>query len=299
MPDGWNRFAQVASLVTCAATLVGAVVLTAPRGSVAEPVDAVGHAVAPAHEDTPSAALTLPLTGREAFRPEVAKAAPTQVPDVVRASFTLQGWVVGTAPGLGEAWAVEAYRLTPERGAVIERRRVHVEPDGTLSLMGLEEGLWQTALVSPRFAWGPLVDTSMPPEPLRLGDDRTGEILLSTRADGSAPLGVPLRVSLTAIRSPALAGCAVTVQRRLAAQDLTLGEAVTLRQVSEGTYDVTATLIGDHPDWGDRPRSSRARVIARQGVNHVELAFLESGSGLADSARSESLKDGETRPTNF
>ncbi len=264
----------MAFVATCAAALLGAVVFTASQEPAVEPLPTSAHLPVRPLDQTPLSSPMAPALVRVAAHElpaEAAAAAPSGAPEVM----SLGGWVVGHAPGHGEAWAIEAYRLTPDRTAVLECRRAYVEPNGQLRLTGLEAGLWQTALVSPRFAWGPLVDTAAPPAALRLGADVTGRVRIDTVADGAAPRGVPLCLSLTAVRSPALAESLVSVQRRLPAHELFLGEALTLEGVSEGTYDVSATIARDEPGWGLRPRTQLARITVGPGTAQVELAFFD------------------------
>lgn len=271
-------------MTVCALSLLGAVFFTAPEGGRAPLLDAPAAAPAevPAHGLDGSRSRPMPPKGPGLvhLNPEgaavVTDSAPCADVEAIPETFALSGSVIGHAPGHGEAWSVEAYRLTPERTAVLECRRVYVEPDGRLRLTGLRPGLWQTVLVSPRFAWGPLVDTAAPPAELRLGAESTGQICVETVTDGAAPRGVRLHLSLTAVRSPALEGSAVSLQRRVAARDIVMGETLTLEGVSEGTYEVSATLAQVQPDWGERPRSRSVSISVRPGMTHVELAFVEA-----------------------
>jgi len=273
--DNARKVAQLASIAVCAAALLGAVVFIAPRGHITDVQHAPVLVSMPPVEGAPPPQLSAPMAGRSAVQDVAAEVAPAPVPAGSMEDLTLRGWVVGDAPGHGQAWAVEAYRLTQDRTAVLESRRWYVEPDGRLSLTDLGPGLWQTALISPRFAWGPLVDTARPPAALRLGEDGTGQICVNTVTDGAAPRGVRLRISLTAVRSPSLEGALVSVNRRLAPQEIRLGQTLTLEGVSGGTYEVTASLAGVESEWGLRPRSRSAQVTVRPGTTHVELAFVD------------------------
>lgn len=282
MSKGARQLAQLASVAICAVALLGAVVLTASRGLTSEVLYVPALASTHTLDKAQPPQLREPTRRRKAAHEKATAGPATVAPTVDLEVFTLSGWVIGDAPGHGQAWAIEAYRLTQDRTAVIESRRWYVEPDGRLRLTGLGAGLWQTVLVSPRFAWGPLVDTSTPPAELRLGADATGQICVHMVADGAAPLGVPLRLLLTAARGPELEGARVSVHRRLAARDVLLGETVMLNNVSEGTYQVTATLARDEPEWGLRPRSRQVSVTVRPGTTHVELAFVDQpGAGGA------------------
>ncbi len=150
----------------------------------------------------------------------------------------------GWAPGFGDAWVVEAYRLTGDLTAVVESARVFVTPGGEFLLSNPSPGEWQLALVEPHFAWGPRIE-------VRGGESITDVELAWHRGTGALLLDhsrratAPARVGVFGLRSPELARRPVAIGVPIASRTVPAGAMCSIEGLDAGEYELRIRRGGE------------------------------------------------------
>jgi hypothetical protein len=209
-----------------------------------------------------------------ASRTEAAPAAPDTraEPTTPAAPGTVRGRLAGAEPGYGAAWVLEAYRVTASRSTVVEHRRAFVEPAGSFAFESLAAGTWQLAVVSPAFAWGPLVEVAAGAvaDGVVLPRESTGGLRVEMIPAAHWQRDARVRLEVWALQSPALEGETARVRVPVAAREARIGEPCVLEGMASGRFEVTATLLSEPPP-GWEPARARAEVAVRPGETAVEL----------------------------
>ncbi|MCA8943078.1 MAG: hypothetical protein KDB80_11000 [Planctomycetes bacterium] len=140
------------------------------------------------------------------------------------------------APGFGDAWILEAYRLTDDRNAVVERRRAFVTAAGRFELDEVSDGEWQLAMLAPNFRWGPRVRVDAARSSDRISFDvRPGRGAIELDAIRS-----PTRVSarITALRPADLEASDLAVRVEIATRLVDPGTPLRIEGLASGCYEV-------------------------------------------------------------